>query len=300
MIRALGVLLFVFGVVIGTVMDRPLPPKEPLRRGPWIMLEGDFHVHTRFSDGFLFPIDAVLEAERQGLDVLAITEHNTAWPGLLAAAYAERHSPVIALSGEEVTTRDYHLIAVGLERSIPGGMPVEDTLAAIHAQGAVAIAAHPVKMYWETYAPVLSELDGAEVLHPLVRGRRIAPAWNPEDLRAFWGQLSEKRRRPLAIGSSDFHFLSAFGACRTLIFAKERTAPSVLEALRAGRTVVVLEGGERVGDPEMIALMEAGDAPTPSLSDYAPRGELDQLGRVLGLLGLLAVGFGRPRGKGLA
>ena len=40
---------------------------------------------------------------------------------------------------------------MGLERSIPGGMPVEDTLAAIHAQGAVAIAAHPVKMYWETH-----------------------------------------------------------------------------------------------------------------------------------------------------
>lgn len=300
MIRAVGAVLLLVGLVIGTVVDRPLPPRAPPRRGPWVMLEGDFHVHTRFSDGFLFPIDAVLEAERQGLDVLSITEHNTAWPGLMAAAYAARYSDVIALSGEEVTTRDYHLIAVGLERSIPGGMPVEDTLAAIHAQGAVAIAAHPVKMYWETYAPVLSELDGAEVLHPLVRGRRIAPAWNPEDLRAFWAQLAAKRARPLAIGSSDFHFLSAFGACRTLIFAKERTAASVLEALRAGRTVVVLEGGERVGDPELIALMQPADAPRASASDYAPRGALDQLGRVLGLLGLLALGFGRPRGKGLA
>ncbi|MFO0723962.1 MAG: CehA/McbA family metallohydrolase [Myxococcota bacterium] len=295
MISRLGLGMLIAGVAIGTVHDRA-PELAPRQRGPYWMLDGDFHVHTRFSDGFLFPIDAVLEARRRGLEVVAITEHNTAWAGKLAAAFGPYESGPIVLPGEEVTTRDYHLIAVGMQRTVPGGLRIEEALRQVHAQGAVAIAAHPVRMYWDTYRPVLKELDGAEVLHPLVRGKRIAPiGWNPEDLRSFWGELSAARTHPLAIGSSDYHFLSALGACRTLVFARERTPESVLEALRAGRTVVVLEDGSRVGDPEMVALMQPEDAPRSSDEDYGASGIWDQLGRWLGFIGLLMLGFGARR-----
>ncbi|MDR3262374.1 MAG: PHP domain-containing protein, partial [Tannerella sp.] len=38
-------------------------------------LKGDFHIHTLFSDGAVMPVDRVVEAVRNGLDVIAITDH---------------------------------------------------------------------------------------------------------------------------------------------------------------------------------------------------------------------------------
>lgn len=39
------------------------------------VLKGDFHTHTLFSDGQVMPVDRVREAEQNGLDVIAITDH---------------------------------------------------------------------------------------------------------------------------------------------------------------------------------------------------------------------------------
>ncbi len=41
----------------------------------YITLRGDFHMHTPFSDGSVWPSDRVKEAWRDGLDVIAITDH---------------------------------------------------------------------------------------------------------------------------------------------------------------------------------------------------------------------------------
>jgi len=38
-------------------------------------LKGDFHIHTVFSDGEVWPTFRVDEAVREGLDVIAITDH---------------------------------------------------------------------------------------------------------------------------------------------------------------------------------------------------------------------------------
>lgn len=56
-----------------------------------------------------------------------------------------------------------------------------------------------------------------------------------------------------AIGSSDYHGLSAIGYARTCVFARARTEAAVLDALRSGRTVVC--GRNRTfGDPALIQL----------------------------------------------
>jgi len=50
-------------------------------------LKCDFHMHTIFSDGIVLPSERVNEAWREGLDVIAITDHSTPMPKYMVADY---------------------------------------------------------------------------------------------------------------------------------------------------------------------------------------------------------------------
>lgn len=50
-------------------------------------LKCDFHMHTIFSDGIVLPSERVNEAWREGLDVIAITDHSTPMPKYVIADY---------------------------------------------------------------------------------------------------------------------------------------------------------------------------------------------------------------------
>ena len=63
--------LLALGVVGGSLADTH-PPTEPERRGDYLVLRADFHAHTRFSDGFLSPLELPLVARREGLQALAV------------------------------------------------------------------------------------------------------------------------------------------------------------------------------------------------------------------------------------
>lgn len=43
--------------------------------GSYKVLKGDFHMHTVFSDGVVWPVTRVEEAYNEDLDVIALSEH---------------------------------------------------------------------------------------------------------------------------------------------------------------------------------------------------------------------------------
>ena len=260
--------LLALGVVGGSLADTH-PPTEPERRGDYLVLRADFHAHTRFSDGFLSPLELPLVARREGLQALAVTEHNLVFPSQLARSWSELVGGPIVLTGAEITTRRYHLIAVGIERTVAWDQPLAAVIADIHAQGGVAIAAHPARAFWDEYAPVMDELDGAEVMHPIAYRGESPNGWRWEDMVAFWRRANAAKGRPVAaIGSSDYHFFKALGTMHTYVFAKEATAEGVLDALRDGRTVVYdLDGNALSAHPELIELLRA----EPFRDDLKPR-----------------------------
>jgi predicted metal-dependent phosphoesterase TrpH len=287
--------MFFAGVVIGTRVD-DAPERTPTWRAGWRVLEADFHTHTRMSDGLLGPFDLVVQARRRGLDVLAITEHNNVFPAKMGRAFSRVTSGPTVLLGEEVTTNRFHLIAIGIRERIAAGPPLGDTIDAIHRQGGVAIAAHPVKRYWARFDAVMDKLDGAEVMHPLAYGTGRG-GWSWDDMRDFYLRARKAGHPLTAVGSSDYHFGSPLGVTRTLVFAKQNDEYEVMDALRHGRTVVFDLEGRAYGDPELIRALEA-EPYTPRAPDYGYRGNgfMDRAGRLLGLVGLLCmVLFGRPR-----
>jgi hypothetical protein len=285
-VKTAAVLFFV-AAVAGLLAPRPqLGTKLGTRRtlGEYRVLAGDFHIHMfPLDEATLSPWDAVLEARRRGLDVIALTGHNQVWTAKVGRWFSRRLSRLIGgpllLVGEEIISPSYDMIAVGIEHSVDWRGTAAQSIAEIHRQGGVAIAAHPLRSYWPAYdGAAMLGLDGAEVLHP-------AAFESPEfaaELREFY------QRRPLtAIGSSDFRGTGPPGFSRTYVFVKEVTEQAVLNALRERRTVAVGRDGRSYGDAELIHLADANGG-LPRSGVVAETGGWSGLSRLTALAGMLA------------
>jgi hypothetical protein len=280
------------GVVGGWICD-PHPARPPAYRAGYRVLEGDFHAHTAWSDGSLSPITMVRQANRRGLDIVSVTEHNTVYPSYIARWYAEQSGGPVALLGEEVTTKRFHVITLGITKTVSPNQPLENVLADIHAQQGIAIAAHPVEHFWADLLPMRAKFDGAEVMHPIAYSSARAE-WRWEDMLKFY----DESELPLAaIGSSDYHWGSVLGLCRTLVFVKEPvTESSILEAIRAKRTATIDLQGKAHGAPELVEALRV-EPYAPRTSDYKYHGAstTDRVLRAVGFFGLLGTLLLRAR-----
>ncbi len=108
----------------------------------------DLHMHTNASDGWPSPAQLVDHAmRRSGLDAIAITDHDTIEGALRAAEYAAKRTRLHVIVGEEVSSRDGHIVGLFLEKRVKPGMSAAATIHAIHDQEGLAVAAHP---FWRT------------------------------------------------------------------------------------------------------------------------------------------------------
>jgi hypothetical protein len=246
-----AVLLVAAGVLIGTVTD-VTPARTGTRSGDYWILAGDFHVHAFPGDGLLLPSEVRREARRAGLDVVAVTNHTGTLAARLAHQLNDGEAPLMIV-GQEVTNARYHLIAVGITAPIDADQPAAAAIAAIHAQGGVAIAAHPGQIYWADYDPALPTLDGTEIAHPQIHRDRVSGP----DYAEFHQRARARNPGVAAIGSSDFHGSPELGRCRTYLLVRERTEAGVLDAIRNGRTVAVDANDVLYGEPEWVRLVEA-------------------------------------------
>lgn len=258
-----------------------------LMLGGYRVMAADFHVHSfPLSWATLAPWDTAIEAQRQGLDAIAIVGHNHVWVSKVGRWFSRLAGGPLVLTGEEIVSAHYHLLAIGIDSAIDWRQPAASAIEQIHRQGGVAIAAHPVAQYWAAYdARARQALDGAEVLVPIAYASDDAAA----QLRQFYNSA------PLtAIGDSDYHGLGPVGFCRTYVFAKEETERGVLDAVREGRTVVYDRAGHAYGD---AALIRVADGKLPKVAGAAGGGLLGKISRILGILGLTAAVTGGLRGR---
>jgi hypothetical protein len=251
MVRRLCLIAVFAGIALGAVRhDDPAAP--PLTWQGYTVLAGDFHVHG-WPDG-IPPWDAVREARRRRLDVIALTSHNSmnGWRLWTHAPWASAASLVV-LPGEELTSVGYHLAIVGLTAPIDWRQTAASAAGAAHAQGAVAILAHPSG---DAFRRVITDadlraVDGIEVAHPQKETSKDAP----KDFFVVYRRSAAMKPAVAAIGSSDFHYFAPIGLCRTYVFAAAPTPEGVLDAIRAGRTVACDARGRTIGPAELASVV---------------------------------------------
>ena len=84
----------------------------------------DLHSHTTASDGLLTPEALVLRAHERGVNILAITDHDTT-EGIAPAkeAIARHGLPLALISGVEISTRwqnhEIHIVCLGIDIDHP-------------------------------------------------------------------------------------------------------------------------------------------------------------------------------------
>lgn len=105
----------------------------------------DLHNHTRYSlDGLMSPAELLAAAKAQGIDYVAVTDHNTVDGALQAAALAESDSSLPrVIPGIEVSTADGEVIGLFVREGVPPGLPVGETVARIREQGGLVYLPHP-------------------------------------------------------------------------------------------------------------------------------------------------------------
>lgn len=226
------------------------------------ILSADLHTHSVFSDGHVWPSIRVEEADRDGLDALALTEHlehqpksadiphpdrNRSYQVAKSEAAANKIDAVMLINGAEISRGmpPGHVNAVFLEDA--NKLRVDDAEAAIVAandQGAFVFWNHP---NWLPQAP-----DGVAKILPF--HQKLIRAGKLHGVEVANGTLDAYSEHALAIaleynltilGTSDIHGLidwthnGGHGGHRplTLVLSKDRTPNALKQALFAGRTV---------------------------------------------------------------
>lgn len=248
----------------------------------YVTLKCDFHMHTVFSDGNVWPLVRLDEAWRDGLDAISITDHieyqpkknyipvnhNAAWE---ISQNRAKDLNIILVHGAEITRSmpPGHLNALFITDANP--IDTSDFMAAVGAaikQGAFIQYNHPG---WKA-----QEKDGIPKLYP-VHLELISKGWLHgieyfNEYEHYPLVMDMCRDHKLAItGNSDVHgiisevYKTPVYTQRpvTLVFARERSYEALREAMFAGRTAVwygdSIAGFEEYTAPLFRASVSSGE-----------------------------------------
>lgn len=242
------------------------PKKKELIHIPdvngYVVLKCDFHMHTVFTDGHVWPNVRVQEAWKEGLDAISFTEHveytphsadvkvGNLRPHALAENLAKEHN-LILIKGTEITrnTPPGHFNALFINND-------DELIANRETNELDELAIQKVVdqnafIFWNHPGWRATQIPGSYEWIPFVE--KMYQAGNLHGIEVLNGfgfhmkALDWALDRDLTvIGTTDVHNLIAHdydiereGVHRsmTLVMAQDRSAEAIREALEAGRTV---------------------------------------------------------------
>ena len=195
-------------------------------------LKIDLHVHTTGSrDAFTEPEQLPTIIKQRGLDGVAVTNHD--------AFTRVASSEAIILPGIEVSTRQGHIIGLGISGPIERGRTADETISTIQHVGGVAIVPHPFDPISPCVNPIKlrSRPDAIEVTN----ADALFFGLNTKYAR----QMANRLGLPMVAGS-DSHIPETVGDAYTLIDTDSKNVGDILNAIRAG-SVQPVGGPTRLG-----------------------------------------------------
>ncbi|MEN8116682.1 MAG: hypothetical protein ABFS16_06860 [Bacteroidota bacterium] len=237
-------------------------------------LKCDFHMHTVFSDGIVWPTVRVDEAYNEGLDAIAITDHIERNPSKPFVGGDDNSSYDIALPYAK--QKNIILIKAGeITRSMPPGhfnaLFLEDTQATdkqdwheafeeAKKQGAYIIWNHPgwkaqqpdTCMWWDEHTDLYEKgmINAIEVFNE--------KEWYP--IALDW--CMDKNLAPHSASdihgiTSERYDLNKYHRPMTLVLAEERSHDALKEALFANRTIAWFGNNLAAKEEYLKAFFEA-------------------------------------------
>jgi len=222
------------------------------------MSQVDLHLHSSASDGRLSPAELVAEAARRGLEVIALTDHDTVDGIAPALAAAEDFPGLMVIPGVELSTEvdagEVHVLGyfidyddVALNRRL---IRMRNSRAD-RAQAMISrLEALGVDISWEHVQKIA---DGGSVGRPHLAQAMLEQGYVPSIREAFNGYLA--RGRPAYVGR------------------QKLTPEAAVELIRQSDGLAVLAHPFTVADPEplVIKLKAAGLAGLEAYyKDYDP------------------------------
>ena len=121
--------------------DAPTEPGATLKWG-----KADLHMHTSLGDGLASVLQIFEYVENHtDLDIIAITDHDDIRGAMQALELAQKRKwRFQVIPGNEITTRQGHLLALFVTREFPMLRSLEASMEAVHEAGGLAIAPHPL------------------------------------------------------------------------------------------------------------------------------------------------------------
>lgn len=237
----------------------------------------DLHMHTVFSDGSVWPNIRVMEANKDGLDAIATTEHLEYQSWISDIPHPDRNrsyelakgfagkSGLLVINGSEITREmpPGHANAIFIKdaNKLIKDDPIESFLEA-RKQDAFIFWNHP---YWASQSPdasvPLDQLHIEMINNKLIQGIEIV---NDTTFSNEAFQLALDYDLTI-LGTSDIHDIVDWqyripsGGHRpvTLVFTREKNEKSLKKALLDGRTVVWFNK-KLIGKPDyLIPLMNS-------------------------------------------
>jgi predicted metal-dependent phosphoesterase TrpH len=198
-------------------------------------MKADLHVHSCYSnDGKSTPQEIVDRAIEIGLGCVAITDHNS----FKAYFDVKDNGKIIIIPGEEVSSKEGHILAFGIDKEIPSGLSIQDTIDAIHEAGGYAFVAHPYR-WW-------SGLGEKNTLQYDFDGTEARNARSVHNANRRSEKLASKMGKPISAGS-DAHTPPRIGSGYAEFPDGLTTWQEVLDYMMNNRVSVDSNSRGRVG-----------------------------------------------------
>jgi predicted metal-dependent phosphoesterase TrpH len=188
-----------------------------------MQIKVDLHVHTTYSkDSLITPKDLIYYAKKNGLNAVAVTDHNY----LDGAWKIAKETDFLVIPGMEVSSRDGHIVALNVKELIPLGLSAVETVELIHKAGGVAIACHPYVLFKGCLREnVCSAFDAIEIINARAVPFKSSVKKAEEAAKKF--NLSR-------VAGTDAHYGPQIGYGYTVVEAAEPTVDAIAKAIVDG------------------------------------------------------------------